>query len=219
MHKKVKITAPKTLNDYICRTEHAVKHLYAGLDSCKEYYTQAQGHWDITQINEPMTAERKATLDEYLQLSSTYFELKLSEAMFAGGILQMAYMAIRLYSRNNIIPESCANIVRPKQKTALPFCIGRELYGFPVGLIIYAGRNQFSHWDDEEPHEITRSVFDALSISFRVNPWSDLAFSLSNPSINVYANEVLQVALQWHTYETYIAELQTLLESALEANA
>lgn len=207
----MKITAPQAIDDYIVRTEHAVKHFYAGLDSCWSYYTQAREHWNITQINEPLTAERKASLDRYLQLSGKYFELKLSEAMFAGGILQMAYMAIRLYSQNSTIPKSCTNIVKTSQKSAVPFCIGREQHGLPVGLIIYAGRNQFSHWDDETPHDITLSVFNALDIAVSDNPWSDLAFSLSNPSINVYANEVLQVALEWSTYETYVAELQAML--------
>ena len=207
----MKISAPQSVEDYIARTEHAVKHLYAGLDSCWSYYTKALEHWDITQVNEPMTPERKAALDRYLQLAGTYFELKLSEAMFAGGILQMAYMAIRLYSKNCAIPESCTDIVRPNQKGALPFCIGREEYGLPLGLIIYAGRNQFSHWDDETPHDITKSIFDKLSFSFIDNPLSDLAFSLANPSINVYASELLQVALKWGSYEKYVSELEALL--------
>lgn len=182
----MKITAPQTLNDYLGKTEHATKHLYAGLDSCREFYAQAQKHWNITQLNEPLTSERKAALDQYLQLAGKYFALKFSEAMFAGGILQMAYTAIRLYSRNSLVPKNCVTIVGTK-KSVLPFCIGREQYGLPIGLIIYAGRNQFSHWDDENPHEITQQVFNALSEAFLNNPLSDLAFSLANPTVNIYA--------------------------------
>jgi hypothetical protein len=75
-------------------------------------------------------------------------------------------MAIKLYSSNKSIPGSCATIVEPKYKSAIPFCIGRECYGIPLGLLIYAGRNQYCHWDDEEPHEVTRNVFYALSDAF-----------------------------------------------------
>jgi hypothetical protein len=40
---------------------------------------------------------------------------------------------------------------------------------------------------------------------------ADLAFDLSNPTSNVYANEVLLVALGWKSYDTYLAEMNSLL--------
>jgi hypothetical protein len=39
----------------------------------------------------------------------------------------------------------------------------------------------------------------------------DLASSLSNPGITVYANEVLLTALHWETYEKYLSEMNALL--------
>jgi hypothetical protein len=206
-----KITAPKDPGEYFRRTEHAVRHAYAGLDSCWMCYQQALQHWDISQIGQAMTPERKARLDRYLELAGKYFDLKISEAMFAGAILQVAYMAIRLYSRNASIPANCSALVRPSQKSAIPFCPGRELHGIPTGLIVYAGRNQYAHWDDEEPHEVTKNVFRALSAAFYHNMLVDLAFELSNPTINVYANELLLVALGWKSYDTYLVEMTSLL--------
>jgi len=132
--------------------------------------------------------------------------------MFAGGILQIAFMAIKFYSSNKSIPSSCATLVEPKYKSAIPFCIGRECYGIPNGLIIYAGRNQFSHWDDEEPHKVTRNVFDSLSAAFFDNMMADLAFEISNPAINVYANEILLTAMNWTTYDTYLHEMKIMLK-------
>ncbi|MBI2467052.1 MAG: hypothetical protein HYV62_04435 [Candidatus Rokubacteria bacterium] len=210
----MKITAPKDPAAYFEKTEHAVKHFYSGLDSCWSYYQQALRHWDVSQLDQPMTPERRAGLDHYLQLAGKYFDLKFSEATFAGSILQVAYMAIRLYSRNNLIPPSCAALVRTSHKSAIPFCIGPERHTVPVGLIVYAGRNQYSHWDEDEPHEVTRSVFDALSAAFRDNISADLAFSLGNPTINLYASEVLFSALGWTSYESYLAAMTALLESA-----
>ena len=207
----MKITAPKESDEYFRRTEHAVRHSYAGLDSCWMYYKQALQHWDISQIGELMTPARKAGLDRYLELAGKYFDLKFSEAMFAGAILQVAYMAIRLYSRNASIPANCSSLVRPPHKTAIPFCIGRDRYGSPTGLIVYAGRNQYAHWDDEQSHEVTRNVFEALSAAFYHNTLSDLAFELRNPTISVYANEVLLAALGWTSYDTYLTEMTSLL--------
>jgi hypothetical protein len=80
-----------------------------------------------------------------------------------------------------------------------------------AGLIVYAARNQYAHWDDEQPHEVTKNVFAALSAAFSHDMLSDLAFALSNPTINVYANEVLLVALGWKSYDTYLAEMTSLL--------
>lgn len=209
----MKFTAPNTAEQYFVITEHAVRHLYAGLDSCWSYYKSALNHWDVSKVGQPLTKENKEALQKYLDLAKKYFDLKFSEAMFAGGILQIAFMAIKLYSSNNSIPSSCTNLVKQKHKTAIPFCIGREYYGIPVGLIIYASRNQYSHWDDEEPHEVTRNVFDALSAAFQNNMLADLAFELSNPAINIYANEVLLTAMKWMSYDIYLHEMKLTLQS------
>jgi len=206
----MKITAPKNPDHYFQRTEHAVRHSYAGLDSCWQYYQQALLHWGISQVGQPMTAARKAGLDRYLELAGQYFDLKFSEALFAGAILQVAYMAIRLYSRNASIPASCSGLVQPTQTSAIPFCIGKERHAIPTGLIIYAARNQYNHWD-EQPHLVTKNVFTALSSAFQDNMLSDLVFELSNPTISVYANEVLLVALAWKSYDTYLAEMKSML--------
>lgn len=207
----MKLTAPKTADEYFKITEHAVQHLYAGLDSCWAYYKKALEHWDISKVDQPLTEENKNAIEKYLVLSRKYFDLKFSEAMFAGGICQIAFMAIKLYSSNKSIPSNCVTLVQSKHKAAIPFCIGREHHGIPIGLIVYAGRNQYCHWDDEESHEVTSNVFGALSEAFFNNAWSDLAFDLSNPTINVYANEILLTAMKWNSYDIYLRELKLML--------
>lgn len=204
---------PETPEEYLLQTEHAVRHLYAGLASCWDYYQKALEHWDMSKIDQPKTPENMAALNRYLELAKKYFDLKFSEGAFAGSILQIAAMGIRYFSRNESIPESCRGIVPAEAKQAIPFCIGRELYGLPIGLIIYAARNQYNHWDDEYPHKITADVFAVLSRSFEEDIFNDLAFSLSNPSITVYANEVLLIALSWTTYEKYLLEMKALLSN------
>ena len=159
----------KTYEDYLQKTEHAVRQFYDGLSSCWSYYEQALTHWDFTKINQQLTFEDKTDLETYLTLAGKYFDLKFSEATFAGSIFQVAYMGIRYFSHNETIPDSCKNILSEWQKGAIPFCIGKEIYGLPCGLIIYGARNQFNHWDDENPHIITRRVFDVLSEAFSGN--------------------------------------------------
>lgn len=204
---------PETPQEYLLQTEHAVRHLYAGIASCWAYYQEALEHWDISKIGQPKTPENEAALNRYLELAKKHFDLKFSEGVFSGSILQIAAMGIRYFSRNESIPESCKRIVSAKDKTAIQYCIGKELYGLPIGLIIYAARNQYNHWDDEDPHKITTSVFNMLSSCFREDMFHDLAFSLSNPGITVYANEVRLTALGWGTYEKYLSEMGALLSN------
>jgi hypothetical protein len=214
----MKLTTPKMPAEYLQRTEHAVRHAYSGLAFCWSHYQQALQHTtppvakDGNYVLEPpQTPEERAKLDRSLELLREHFELKISEAMFAGFILQVAHMAIRLYSRNETIPPNCARFVEPSQKTAIPFCIGKECHGIPTGLAIYAGRNQYNHWDEEESHPVTTKIFNALSAAFVDNPFSDLAFDLGNPTIPIYASEILFTALGWNSYEKYFGEMTELL--------
>jgi hypothetical protein len=207
---------PQGPDEYFQETEHAVKHEYEGLHSCWRYYDEALQH-ATPPIEEagmlrrlpPRTPEEKAKLERSLELLHKYAELKFSEALFAGSILQAAYVAIRLYSRNTSIPTSCVEFKLPK--AAIPFCIGEQRHGVPTGLIVYAGRNQYAHWDDEKPLEPTRRIFSALNRSFINHPFSDLAFELGNPTINIYAGEILLTALGWTSYDKYLAEMNKLL--------
>ncbi len=210
MAVKSKKMAPKTIEEYLRKTEHAVRHLYRGLDSCWAYYRDALTHWDISKVGLPMTPEGSVELQKYMALAGRYFDLKFSEATFAGSILQVAAVGIRCFSTNTTIPTSCAALVPAKTRAAIPFCIGPIVRGVPAGLIIYATRNQYNHWDDE-PHEVSRRVFDALSAAFYNNALYDLAFEIDDPGITVHANEVLLGALGWKTYERYEAEIRSML--------
>lgn len=218
----MKITAPKSAEEYFKRTEHAVKHAYDGLASCWLHVEEARRHQKPPILKDgmlhylpPETPEERAALEKVLGSYEKYFELKISEAMFAGAILEAAYMAIKLYSRNTSIPANCARILKPSS-SAVPFCIGKERYGIPIGLIVYAGRNQYAHWDAKRLNKDNIAVFRTLAVAFWDDPLSDLAFDLSNPTINIYAGEMLFTALRWTTYDIYLAEMLDLLSETLD---
>jgi hypothetical protein len=154
----------------------------------------------------PTTPEEKEKLGRSLELLRRYGELKFSEAMFAGAILQAAYIAIRLYSPSKSVPASCVDFSLPA--SAASFCIGKLRHDVPIGLVVYAGRNQYAHWDDKEPLKATRAIFATLDASFQNKPLCDLAFDLKNLTTNIYSAEVLHLALGWTSYETYLAEMK-----------
>lgn len=67
---------------------------------------------------------------------------------------------------------------------------------------------------EDEPHDVARNVFAVLSKAFQHNMLYDLAFEASNPTISIYANEVLLGALGWNAYDRYETEMRALLECA-----
>ncbi len=197
-------------SEYLDLTEHAVRHFYAGLRSCWEVYERALEHWDMSRIGMPLTPEESERARRYVEQAGKYFYLKFSEATLAGAITQVATTGIRVFSKCASIPGDCLDIVSPKAKAAIRYCIGRRMYGLPVGLILYAARNQYAHWESD-PFDVTRNVFRKLATSFRDNLIYDLAFDLENPTIDIYANEILLGALHWTTYEKYKEEMEALI--------
>ena len=118
-------------------------------------------------------------------------------------------MGIDLFSTNEQIPDSCKAIVSPGQK-AVKFSAGRVIRGLPIGIIIYAARNQYNHWDDPSPHKITEKVFDALSLQHGYGPARDPSFDLTNPVLKIYSHNVIGL-LEWKSYESYLTDIKTII--------
>ena len=218
----MKLVIPATPDEYFQHTEYAVRHAYTGLHECGSYYRQAVQlmpppmERDGMHVYPPAeTPEEKEQAARVGELFDKWAELRPSEAMLAGSILQAAHMAITLFSTNSSVPAEYASLV--KSQTAIPFCVGEVRHGVPAGLIVYAARNQFCHWNEPEVHEQTKAVFAALANAFMDDQWADLAFDLGNPTIAIYAAEVLFTALGWHTYDDYLAAMTKLISSASQA--
>jgi hypothetical protein len=211
---------PTSVDEYLHKSEHAVRHLYAGLESCWAHYEEATRYWDISKAGSPLTTvEELEALQEYLKHAKRYLDLTLSEATFAGAILQVAATGIRRLSRNDTVPHSCGSIILNKKgeviEAVLPFCIGREVYGLPAGLIVYAARNQYNHWDDDQPHFLTQRILGVMSAAVRCDPWNDLAFNHGDFGPGILATGMLFTALRWTDYARYEADMRSmLLESA-----
>ena len=216
-----KLTTPKSPDEYFQKTEFAVKHAYDGIAACWAYFQKGctfmeppVREGEMLVYSPPTTPEGKAKLKHGIELQRKYFELKISEAIFAGSIFQAAYMAIWLYKPPASIPKSLAHLVKPSHLAAR-FCTGKECHGVQTGLIIYAARNQYNHWGEgEDLNALNKFIFDRLAQAFDDDIFADLAFELTNPTINIYANEILLTALRWHSYEIYLAEMKQLLNPA-----
>jgi hypothetical protein len=134
-------------------------------------------------------------------------------ATLSGAILQFAYMAIELDSKNT---ESFAKYIDliPNNHKVAKFCIGRVINEVPLGLIVYTGRNQAHHYDDKSYNRITEQVFHDLanwySPTFGKHYINDY-YDLSNLRMVIFTTNIIW-KLNWQNYHSYEKELIELLK-------
>lgn len=199
-----------TIHDYLAGTESAMRLLFQGIQS----YTDMIGGIPVFVTGDPDPESEAwkqwrrdnaeaiaASMDRQRQFSVSAFAM----ATLCGTVLQVADKAIELYSANTALTSSADGILVPGKKTAVPYCIGHEIRGVPIGLIIYAGRNQHAHFE-EDPKAIGRAVFARLA---HPEGGYDPAFDLQNPRLTNYAHNITGL-LKWRSYAAYLADMQQL---------
>jgi hypothetical protein len=197
----------QTADEFFAETEHAVRHLFKGL----EYYTQL-----VNTLTSPSRASNKTHVERYVAHYERYFALDKSRAALCGAVLEIAYAALNAFPRNDQIPASCSPFVSPGNR-AVRFCFGREIHGLPMGLLIYAGRNQHVHWEDASFDKATTAVFDTLLQAYLDTDF-DMAYVLNSPrQRSSKAHHVVQNELKWWGYDQYIGDLKSLVEPGATA--
>ena len=86
----------------------------------------------------------------------------------------------------------------------------------PIGLVIYAGHNQYNHMDDEKLSALNTTIFNLLACSYEgatEQSSKDPAFDLENPVlINLSSN--ITTLLEWQNYESYYVDMLHLIVAA-----
>ena len=180
-----------------------MRHRFAGIEGCEGL---------LRGLTPPSQAQ---TIDEvklYMNAATTYFGRSFSEATLCGAVLQVAFMGLFLFSKNTDIPDDCNTLVKRANGKAIRFCVGRRVHDIPIGLLIYAGRNQFNHWDDEAFDYPTAQVFVALMMAHDNNPLFDMAYELNYPARGLKANHVVLNELCWSSFAAYEADMRALLD-------
>lgn len=141
--------------------------------------------------------------------------------VISGSILQIACKAIELYSNNTECDDSFVYLYegcKPRTKEKLvKFAIGRAVRNVPAGLIIYAGRNQYNHLEEQgDLRKINRNIFEALAKNHDYGDFLDPPFDLDNESIISYSSNIRSL-LSWDSYSKYISDMKSLLGSGRNA--
>lgn len=191
----------ENLNFYLDLLSKVDVPIFISSYSDKAEHDEARNNW-IKQNRHRMMA--------FLEKEKEYFGYSISKGAICGSILQIAFMGILQFSTNTAIPDEWKRSLKEGNR-AVRFCIGRKVREVPMGLIIYAGRNQYNHMDEKKYHKTTTCVFSKLSSIGPENDGEDPAFDLDRPEIANYSSNMLAI-LGWDSYENYILDMFDLLK-------
>src|SRR4030043_159724 len=206
------------IGEYLERTKSAVVKLFEAYDT----------YWELLQKPEMPTlplmgnddslikweSDNKEILEERIKREKQFLFESFAMSTLKGTILQFAYWGIEKFSKNNVVPEKFKDIIEPIS-TAVKFCIGRDYDGIPIGLIIYAGRNQAIHFNEQRLRPVSSRVFEMLTTWYSptLKKWmkSDY-FDLDNPNLINYAENICHI-LDWNSYNAYEKDMRQMLSA------
>lgn len=208
--------------EYLRETESAVRNLFENLEQYHAILKKIKYPGFVsayTSMEDSDVAFKKwqrknrAAYKRASERQRQYLGYRFSIGTLCGAILQIAHMGISLYSKNKAVPPELSSIIKPGSK-AVCFCTGRPVREVPIGLIIYAGRNQYAHFDEEHlKNPVNEWVFNTLATKHGIKSaekFKDPAFDLSNERILIYSSNVLPI-LGWDNYDPYLADMKNLL--------
>jgi hypothetical protein len=207
--------------EYLRRTESATRKLFEGIGSYVAVLARAPHPVFSGSVTDD--ADQRAALERWLSDHEEQVRLSLKAqrefsaesfalATLCGCVLQIAAMGIQWFSKNPTVPPDFADVVMPSSKAAA-FCIGRRLRTVPIGLIIYAGRNQFAHLDDDVLREPNVTVFERLATQHgytRDTPVRDPAFDLKNERLINFSSNITAL-LDWRSYDDYAKDMAEIV--------
>lgn len=209
--------------EYLDKTRSAVAKLFDGIDTYLAFLRQHSTTFVTSYTNEEDWQKQyqawyeanHSKIQAALDAQKQYLGESFAQAALCGAVLQIAAKAIECYSKNTQIPQDWETFIKPGSKS-VPFCIGRLIRGVPLGLVIYAARNQHTHFEDQNLREPNIEVFRRLAINHGYGKGNtelivDPAFDLDTESINSFASNVTAL-IEWRSVDAYASDMRKLLE-------
>jgi hypothetical protein len=209
----------QSATEYLDRTESAVRLLFTGVDSYVRLIRDATGVVFVT--SEPYGPKQEAefaawqTQNTQRLAAAREAERRFLAESFAldtlcGSILQVADKALELYSFNQTIPSGLPSTLKPHHAK---FCVGRTIRTLPLGLTVYAARNQHTQFNDEALREPGKSIFHQLATAHGYCHGQEIVdpmFDLDNQNRLSFASNVTGL-IGWRSYDAYLADMRFML--------
>jgi hypothetical protein len=218
----------ESAEEYLKQTESAVTKIIEGIDSYLKilrdspppiYVGNSGDTLNQRPIYKDWVAANRVPIQSSLKAQREFSAESFALATLCGSLLQIAAMGIQWFSENEDISEDLPKDLRSllmKSKKLIKFCIGRRVRSLPIGLIIYAGRNQYNHMDDEKLSELNTTIFNLLAYSYdgatEQSP-KNPAFDLKNEVLTNFSSNITAL-LEWRSYELYYKDMNSLIVAA-----
>ncbi len=214
----------ETIEEYLSRTERASEKLFEGNNSYWELLESPErpvfSCWGDMNSEENKSAylkwkeENKEVLELRIKRDNEFAYEHFSRATLYGAILQFAFWGIEKFSHNEKITVGFEDIIKRGNKSQ-KFCIGRICEDIPIGLIVYAGRNQSVHFSEDKLQPVSKRVFDRLAnwYSPRYEKWYKRdQFDLDNLRVTNCA-ESISYLLEWRDYQSYEKDILNMINA------
>ena len=196
-----------SIKKFLKETEPAVKHMFAALDHYNDLNPPRKEYFKKNGC-----AQARKEVIKFMGRNITAMGLDMAKPILCGAIVQVAYSAINQFSKNGEIPDSFDRFEFPKDNEKAKFYIGREVHGLPLGLLIFAAREQYSNWEQGSPLNPTaKSVFEHLRSARKRDIWQDLLYELDWPVKRPAVHYIIQKELKWLSYDDYISDMSQAL--------
>jgi len=192
---------------FLKETAPAVKHMFAALQ-----------HYDA--LNPPRkeyfkkngSVQARKEVIKFLDRSINAMGLDMARASLCGAIVEVAYSAIKQFSRNGTHQPTAEKLMIPLDPSKARFCIGRKIHDIPMGLLIFAAREQYINWEAGTPSDhLAREVFEHLRSLRKMDIWQDLLYELDWPAKRPIPHYIIQRELKWLTYDDFLADMSEAL--------
>ncbi|HSC80068.1 MAG TPA: hypothetical protein VLC08_06930 [Chitinolyticbacter sp.] len=206
------------VDEYLQQTESATRALFTGIATYTAllkagigpmFMPAEQDHEKSEEAYRRWQHENQAQLLHAARQAVVFLHERFALSTLCGAVLQIAEKGLEMYSPNDKLPSNAPSLkLKPPQAK---FCVGREIRGIPLGLVIYAARNQHTHFNDSTLREPSRTIFQILA---HVDGFTvpDPCFDLSNKSIHSFADNITAL-IDWRSYETYEQDMRAMLAS------
>lgn len=207
-----------TAQQYLKQTEQAAKQLFKALHYYHRMFKGAVAPAFISSTSDDDERGRefqrwhkknRSKIQAALRKQRKYLGQTISQGAICGSILQIAFMGIKLFSKQRALPDICKGFLRSND-ARIAFCVGREVKGLPVGLIIYAARNQYNHMDENLNNKVAQAVFDAIATHGTGGKYKDPAFDLNNTVLENYSHNIVSL-LGWKDYKAYLKDMKDMM--------
>lgn len=201
----------ESAENYLSTTEPAIQYMFMVL----EIYRQLTPRPSLRDYKNDDGVIRltQEQAKNYLGAEIDSMSLDIAKSTLCGAIVQVAYSGIKQFSTITDVPKNCQEYNIYPNSAKAKFCVGRKVHDLPIGLIIYAARIQYNHWEDGTPSNPTaKSVFRHL-LSVRLDDmWHDMVYELDWPIRRPVTNYVFELELKWNKYEDYISDMKEILK-------